>query len=112
MSNEVYSPAAEAAIHFGLKGPTVYVAGVQNALAPGIQVAVGHVDRREAEAMVVIHAGDGKAFGLVIGHAPGGSMISGLEDALAAVEGDDRFDDVHDVFFRKLVSRIFEFSKE
>jgi 3-oxoacyl-[acyl-carrier-protein] synthase II len=81
------SPLGEAAIHFGLLGPLLYVVDQGHSLAPLLDLAAEMIENREASLMLAGTAAEEEALFLVIGKdgaGPAGDLCS-LPDARAVV---------------------------
>jgi len=82
------SPIGEAAIHFGLRGPVVYAASENNALAAVLDCAHDMLLAEETPAMLAGSAEADEALYFVLARASGRDqpVLCGLEDARALVE--------------------------
>ena len=79
------SPLAEAAVHFGLKGPQLYMRSAKESMTSLVQRAAGMIRRGEAEQMLVYRLGNESGFCMVLGETE--HAICSLEEAIAIDEG-------------------------
>jgi 3-oxoacyl-[acyl-carrier-protein] synthase II len=80
------SPLGEAAIHFGLVGPLLYVAGNKGSLAPVLEMAGEMLAAGETDRVLAGLAGDGEALYMLLGRENGGGTLCALDDAVAVAE--------------------------
>lgn len=80
------SPAAEAAIHLRLHGPTLYLTDGQNTLSRVIAVAAGFVERGEADSMLVVRVEDAKALGILLARPAPTPPFCTLQKALQVTD--------------------------
>lgn len=83
------SPLAEAAIHLGLTGPTLYIAGPQPDAATIFRTAARMVAQGDADAMLAVQSNETEAACFVIAEYDPAQAMCGLDDALAIVENTD-----------------------
>lgn len=69
------SPLGEAAIHFGLLGPLIYMAGGENILSRAMTISEEMIMQAEARAMLVGIADEERAIYFVIGAEAGGRPL-------------------------------------
>lgn len=84
------SPAGEAAIHFGLRGPLLYVGGGDNSVLQALDTASHIVRGREAPAMLAGMAEPDEALFFVIGEAQSKPAFCSLAEAFSVVKADRR----------------------
>lgn len=84
------SPLAEAAIHLGLTGPTLYVTSPEPDPALLFDTAACMMSAGDADTMLAVQADETEAICFALGE-PGTStdLMCGLDDALAIVENTD-----------------------
>ncbi len=80
------SPVSEAAILFGLRGPTLYMTRPSKGFSTAIKSAAGTIAREEADAMIVVSAHRDEALALVLATTPADNVYCHLERAIALVE--------------------------
>jgi 3-oxoacyl-[acyl-carrier-protein] synthase II len=74
------SPLAEAAVHFGLQGPQLYMRTAKEAMTPLVRRAAGMIRRGEAGNMLVYRLGSRAGLCMVIGETE--QAICSLEQAI------------------------------
>ncbi|MCU0858921.1 MAG: hypothetical protein MUC65_11025 [Pontiellaceae bacterium] len=79
------SPLAEAAVHFGLQGPQLYLRLLDESAAPLIRQAAGMIRRGETERMLIYRLGADADLCMVIGNTT--QPICSLEQAVAVCKG-------------------------
>jgi hypothetical protein len=82
------SPLAEAAIHFGFRGPLLYIGGRSEMLAEALRTGGAMVRSQAASAMLVFRADDRHAVCFALSAADGGPGLCPLETAVRAAEGE------------------------
>ena len=80
------SPLAEAAVHFGLQGPQLYLRAADQSVAPLLQQAAGMIRRGEAEKMLVYRLGAGTDLCMVLADTE--QRACSIELAKTIFEGD------------------------
>jgi 3-oxoacyl-[acyl-carrier-protein] synthase II len=81
------SPLAEAAVHFGLQGPQLYMRSARAELTTLIHRAAGMIRRGEVSKMLVYRFGAQAGFGMVLG-----AMGQGVCTLEQAIEMDERIE--------------------
>jgi 3-oxoacyl-[acyl-carrier-protein] synthase II len=79
------SPLAEAAVHFGLQGPQLYMRSAKESMTALVQRAAGMIRRGEAEKMLVYRLGSAAGLCMVLGETD--QAVCSLEEAMAIDEG-------------------------
>lgn len=79
------SPLAEAAVHFGLQGPQLYMRAAKESMTPLVQRAAGMIRRGEAEKMLIYRLGAVSGLCMVLGETE--RAVCSLEQAIAIDEG-------------------------
>ncbi len=79
------SPLGESAIHFGLVGPLLYVAGEKQSLAAIMDMAAEILDAPETDLMLVGQAGEKEAFYLVLVRGQDDCAFCNLAEARSIV---------------------------
>ncbi len=79
------SPLAEAAVHFGLQGPQLYMRAAKETMTPLMQRTAGMIRRGEAEKMLVYRLGAVSGLCMVLGETA--RPVCSLEQAIAIDEG-------------------------
>lgn len=81
------SSLAEAAIHLGLTGPTLYITGPEPDPAVLFETAARLLAAGDADAMLAVQSNETEAICFVL--ADGGDMLCSLDDALTMIENTD-----------------------
>ena len=85
------SPLAEAAIHFGLSGPTLYVGAGATRRADALRIAGQWVEEGACDAAVVVDRDAQAAAGWLLGAGPG---LCALDEAAALAQAAANVDDL------------------
>jgi len=88
------SPIAEAAIHFGLAGPTLYLGSPSGGMCAALEAAHRMAQRDGMRAMVVVTATEEAALAIVVDTTDGNRRICSAHELLNAVRG---VEEVHPV---------------
>jgi 3-oxoacyl-(acyl-carrier-protein) synthase len=80
------SAVSEAAILFGLQGPTLYLTGPEKGFSAAIKRAAGTIARKEADAMVVVSVHRREALALVLASTPADNVYCHIEQAITLIE--------------------------
>lgn len=88
------SPLGEAAIHFGLQGPLLYVAASCKSLAGVVKLAAEKIAFAETPMMLGGMAGEDEAIYFVLAKESGQAALCGIADAVSILENDMGFSDM------------------